>query len=295
MGSGRFELPSQAPEARELTKFSHRAPDLNAFREFCLVDLQLGKSTTEYHLNRIRRLPKRLGKDILRVTTEDLRTYLMKIKESMDSSTYKNELASLKRFYGDFLGMEYLVKTFKYPKLGIKPIIVPSKHDLQIFYQNLKTARDRALFLTYATTGLRANELLSLEMRDIDLEKRMVKPRKAENESKHAWLSFYNEEAERDLKEYLKQRDPSKLRLFPISKRQVLRIFKEAEEKCGVHISPQVLREWFCSEMGELGVPDRYVDAFCGRVPKSILARHYSDFSPEKLKRIYDKVNLKIL
>jgi intergrase/recombinase len=47
--------------------------------------------------------------------------------------------------------------------------------------------------------------------------------------------------------------------------------------------------------MGRVGVPDRFVDAFCGRVPKSILARHYTDFSPEKLKEIYDKVKLCIL
>jgi len=44
-----------------------------------------------------------------------------------------------------------------------------------------------------------------------------------------------------------------------------------------------------------LGVLDRYVDAFCGRVPISVLARHYTDYSPEKLKEIYDKAGLKAL
>jgi len=47
--------------------------------------------------------------------------------------------------------------------------------------------------------------------------------------------------------------------------------------------------------MGELGVPDRYIDALCGRAPKSILARHYTDYSPERLKRIYDKAGLEVL
>ena len=55
------------------------------------------------------------------------------------------------------------------------------------------------------------------------------------------------------------------------------------------------MREWFACEMGELGVADRYVDAFCGRVPRSVLARHYTDFSPERLKRIYDNANLRVL
>jgi hypothetical protein len=53
------------------------------------------------------------------------------------------------------------------------------------------------------------------------------------------------------------------------------------------------LREWFCDEMGRLGVPDRYVDAFYGRVP-TVPAKRYSDSAPEKLKDIYDKANPKI-
>ena len=42
-------------------------------------------------------------------------------------------------------------------------------------------------------------------------------------------------------------------------------------------------------------MPDRYVDAFCGRVPRSVLARHYTDFSPQKLKEIYEKAKLRVL
>jgi hypothetical protein len=47
--------------------------------------------------------------------------------------------------------------------------------------------------------------------------------------------------------------------------------------------------------LGRLNVPDRYVDAFCGRVPQSILARYYTDFSPERLKEIYDQAGPMIL
>ena len=47
--------------------------------------------------------------------------------------------------------------------------------------------------------------------------------------------------------------------------------------------------------MLQLGVSETYVDAFCGRVPKSVLARHYTDFSPEKLIEIYKKADLKVL
>ena len=75
---------------------------------------------------------------------------------------------------------------------------------------------------------------------------------------------------------------------------EVVELWKSAREKTCIDITPQKLRQWFCSEMLRLGVSETYVDAFCGRVPKSVLARHYTDFSPEKLEEIYERANIKI-
>jgi intergrase/recombinase len=86
---------------------------------------------------------------------------------------------------------------------------------------------------------------------------------------------------------------PNKPKATPIPKSYDR--FAVAREKTGIRVTPQILRERFCSEMGRLGVPDRYVDAFCGRVPASVLAKHYTDFSPEKLQEIYERAGLKVL
>jgi len=94
---------------------------------------------------------------------------------------------------------------------------------------------------------------------------------------------------------YLESRKDSNQKLFPFDHNKFDELWRKGKERTGIHITPQVLREFFCQQMGELGVPDRYIDAFCGRVPKSILARHYTDYSPERLKRIYDKANLRVL
>jgi len=75
---------------------------------------------------------------------------------------------------------------------------------------------------------------------------------------------------------------------------EVVELWKSAKEKTGLNITPQKLRQWFCSEMLRLGVSETYVDAFCGQVPKSVLSRHYTDFSPEKLSAIYQRSELKI-
>ena len=60
-------------------------------------------------------------------------------------------------------------------------------------------------------------------------------------------------------------------------------------------ITPQVLPKWHSTMLGELMVPDRFVDVFQGRAPRNILARHYTGKGLERLMRIYDKAGLKIL
>lgn len=48
-----------------------------------------------------------------------------------------------------------------------------------------------------------------------------------------------------------------------------------------------MLREWFACEMGRLGVPDQYVDAFCGRCRAPCWQG--------RLKEIYDNAKLIVL
>jgi integrase len=202
----------------------------------------------------------------------------------------------LKRYYRDYLENKELVDSFRFPQIPFKPITVPTKKELQDFYFALESPRTRTLFLFYATSGLRKSEVLSLNrFTNIDFNKRMITPSKGANQSKHTWISFYNYEAEKQLTSYLESNNLSEPRLFPMSKRQVFKHFKKASKKSGVKVTPQILRDWFCCEMGNLGVPDRYVDAFCGRTPKSVLARHYTDYNPERLRKIYEGTNLKVI
>ena len=56
-----------------------------------------------------------------------------------------------------------------------------------------------------------------------------------------------------------------------------------------------MLRAWFSTEMGELGVPDRFIDIFQGRSPRNVLAKHYTPQGIRLLREIYDKAALMIL
>jgi integrase len=178
-----------------------------------------------------------------------------------------------------------LVESFRLPRIPFKPKILPTRDELVQSYKMLSNIRDKALFLFFASTGLRRGEVLSLQLKDLDFSRHMVVPSQDSSTTKHRWASFWNEETDEVLRQYLSSRDDGDSRVFPVVN---LKIFR------GNTVTPQVLREWFCCQMGALGVGDRYIDAFCGRIPRSILARHYTDYSPDRLKEIYDKTNLKV-
>ena len=264
---------------------------LTRFREFLKVDLRRSDKTAYEHTYYIKSLLNELHVPIELVTAEDVRGYLKSL--NISSAQYKNILMALKVFFRDFLKMPETVSSFKFPHQVFKPKQILSKEQLQQSYKHLETTKEKALFMFYATTGLRRDEILSLKPEDIDFDKRMITPDNHEGVTKKSWVSFYNEEAETVLKEYLTTKKQSRSRrLFPTQRDEVVELWKTAKDKTGINITPQKLRQWFCSEMLRLGVSETYVDAFCGRAPKSVLARHYADFSPEKLKEIYEKAKL---
>jgi integrase len=265
------------------------------FRNFLIVDRQLEEGTVERHLVELRRLFESSDFNPLEATREDIRRYLLKFRD-LPPSSYANILKALRVFYRDYLGKPEVIQGFKFPCKTYKLVKVPSRKELKEFYSWLKEPQAKAMFLIYATTGLRRKEVLSLKIGDIDFERRMIIPRGG-SRTKRTWVTFYNHEAEEALREYLGSFSNLKRekKLFPFGEHYFRNRCKQFEKERGVKITPQVLREWFACEMGRLGVPDRYVDAFCGRVPRSVLAKHYTDFSPEKLKEIYEKANLKVL
>jgi integrase len=265
---------------------------LDDFENFLTIDLQLRPRTVYRHKLEIRRYLRLTNHNPQSVSRNDVRQYLMRFKDA-PSNTYANVLKSLKVFYRDYLEMPYVVNSFRFPRKVFVPKVIPPKEALIKFYNELDTPVAKAMFLMYATTGLRRNEVLRLKLDNVYLDKRMITPHVTNSSTKHTWITFYNDEAEELLNIHLSNHVDE--RIFPVTEVFFRRRYSRINEKIGAYISPQTLREWFCQQMGELGVPDRYIDAFCGRVPKSILARHYTDYSPERLKRIYDRANLKVL
>ena len=195
-----------------------------------------------------------------------------------------------------YLQLPELMDSFKAAPVDYLSTIteLPTNQQIQLSFEAQKDILYQAIYLFIASTGLRKGELLSLQKENINWDTRCVITNHY-TRTKRSGITFYNEEAETFLKKYLEGRDDTDSRLFVISGNKWREIWNKASDAAGIRITAKTLRLWHSTKMGELGVPDRYVDIFQGRAPRSVLAKHYTGSGLERLKRIYEKADLKVL
>ena len=267
--------------------FEDRQSLVDSFYRFCRGQLSLRHSTSETHAYLVGKFLREVEGP---VNAEVVSEYLLGIGEP---GTRKNYLSAFKRFFRDFLKLN-IVDDFKQPTPNENPTPCPSDEDVRIVYENLEYDRDRLTYLIAATSGLRRGEILSLLRKNINFKLRSIIPHK-NTKTKRTGITFYNGEVEPLLRKFLTETDDPETRLFHNGEGAIRKQLLKAWERAGVKVTLQMLRVWFCNMMGELGVQDRYIDIFCGRAPKSVLAKHYTSREIRKLKRIYDKAGLRVL
>lgn len=265
-----------------------RGVGLEKFVRFCEVDRGLKHVTAMNHRRLILRVLATCGGE---PSTEGIRSFLAGIT----NRNYRNNyVKSLRVYFRDYMREGGMVGSFRLTEGDACPPRLFTRGELRRFYGALDGPEERALFLLYASTGRRRMEVLTLRLEDVDFGRRMLLPNR-NSSTKHTWYSFYNAEAAEALEEYMAVRRKRGSFLFTLNSEKKDYILAGAQEETGLKITPRALRFWFANEMARLGVQDRFIDAFQGRVPRKVLARHYTDYSVETLKRIYDKAGLRVL
>jgi intergrase/recombinase len=264
---------------------------LERFRDFLRVNMRLEARTVDETLLNVKRF---LGNSQYIVSVETVKRYLESYI-AKKPKTYNSQITSLRRFIKDFLRLPDVVMSFKMAAVDEWHFNenLPSREQVRKGFEGLTTTRAKAIYLFTATTGLRKGEILNVLKSQVNKETRSVIPQHF-TRKKRSGITFYNEETELWLEKYLSERKDNSEKLFEISDRAWRRIWVKASKTVGVKITSKILRAWFSTEMGELGVPDRFVDVFQGRAPRSVLAKHYTGKGLETLKRIYEKANLGI-
>lgn len=263
---------------------------LDDFCQSCLVDWNLAESTTKERMRYAKKLVDFVDGHPLEADKSQLRQFIQQFKDD-------NAIKTVRVIYGRYFD-RVIAQSFQVPRRNPSPKKVPNKQGLRKMYKELQTTELRAALLVLASSGLRRGELLDLDRSQLELDQRAIyPPEKGETrKTKRQWVTFYNHEAERVLEELgVEEKRPNES-IFEINPRTLTRKLAEASKQAGtIRTTPQTLRVWFADQMNRLGVADRYIDAFCGRTPKSVLAKHYTDFSPRRLQEVYEEAGIEVL
>jgi intergrase/recombinase len=261
---------------------------LETFAEFMTVNMRLEKRTVRETKSNIRRYLESSGGVVnYETVSKFLKAYMCK-----SSRTYNAQLTSLRRFVRDFLHAPESILDFKMAPIDLlgKNVVLPTKEQLRKGFEALNEDGERALYLFTLSTGLRRSEIMGLTKDKIDFKLRSVIPQHF-TRVKRSGITFFDTETEQYLNKYLSTR-PNDTKVFRLYPKKCKLLWRKASSAAGVKISPQILRVWFSNEMGEQLIPDRFVDIFQGRAPRSIIAKSYTVKGIDRLKNIYDKANL---
>lgn len=148
------------------------------------------------------------------------------------------------------------------------------------------------VFLILLTSGLRVGEVLKLRESDIDFETNMIDASGIhKGDTKSAWISYITYQTVDYLQSYIEtEMDSDNPNLFDISYNTVQEAFQKASFQTGVFIKPHFLRTIFTEKCTQAGIEGKYIDAFCGRIPKKVLEANYTIYSPQSLSNQYQKV-----
>ncbi|MCJ7570986.1 MAG: site-specific integrase [Candidatus Thermoplasmatota archaeon] len=163
---------------------------------------------------------------------------------------------------------------------------------LEYFKNNTYNKQIRAIVLLGASSGLRAEELYQLTLKDIDINSRTVYVRhnpknNQTTKTKRSRVSFFNVEAQRALESFIKQFNKNKRLKSLFSASHISRLFRKAP------IKVKDLRKFFSQEWTRRGGDYAVKEILMGHSTKgNIDLSHYLYLNEEELKKIYDKTIL---
>ena len=284
----------KASRAAENTVVSYRR-DLLAFRSFLLERAAIvGRQVDEI--------------DLEQITADHIRSYLAEMMKTAKRATVQRRLSAIKAFFRyreTTIGEPSPARSIRSPKneRRLPSILQPDevRRLIEVAPDDTSTAaaRDRAIFETLYSTGLRVSELVGLNWRDIDEELGMVMVRSGKGNKDR--LVPVGEPALDALKAWRRAMpiawEPNgpvivNLRGGRLTTRSVEMILKQRIEAAAVSagITPHGLRHCFATHMLGNGADLRSIQEMLGHASLATTQR-YTHVSVNHLKEVYKRAH----
>jgi len=246
--------------------------------------------------------------DFKHVTVEDVQHYIALLHEKgRSSATVSRCIASLKAFFRRMIDEGFDGPN---PVAGIPAIAAPKKMpqiltstEIELLLDqpdcdDIKGCRDKAMFETLYATGIRASEIIALDVTDVNLVTGLIICRNGKDRT----IPIY-EAAVKAISNYLSFSRPSmaligEVSLFVntgggrMSRQGFWKIMKSYLEKAGISedITPQMLRHSFAAHLLENGADLRSLQQMLGHADISS-TQIYARALDQQLKDVYQKAH----
>ena len=261
---------------------------IDNYKRYAHQILKIEDSTIKKHVNVLTNFLYFTGGQ---VSIETVQAYL---KRNESQSWMNQQLKALRRYCRDFLTLGRWIESFEIKNIDTVSI-KRSTSDLELaeFYNKLQ-GYSQLIFLVLHDTGLRLDESINITLEMIDFDTNSIDVSKLHSgKTKFSWYVFITDVTKVLLLLFIKENpewfEDTTRQLFPISPRGVELEFQKVSNDLELQIKPKDLRSIWVTKMTEANISDRYINAIQGRVSKKVLSQHYTDYSPENLKKQYDK------
>lgn len=205
------------------------------------------------------------------ISEDDIRRYLLYlVNERKVSESYHNQaINSIKFYYERILGWQPKGYYVQRPVASKRLPTVLAKEEVQDLLSVLTNLKHKAALSLMYSAGLRAGELLSLRMADLDSDRMVILVRKGKGKKDRT--TILSPKVLELLREYYLEYKP-KVWLFEgekggqYSQRSLQQVFQRAKAAAGI-LKPggtHTLRHSFATHMLESGVDLRYIQALLG-------------------------------
>ena len=234
------------------------------------------EKTIRYYDSTLRNVLGAVGKDVLRITTDDLRLYLDEYQSSRvaGKTTIDNIRRILSSFFAWLEDEDYIMKSpvRRIHKVKTCKTVKETYSDeaLEIMRDHCETARDLALIDLLASTGMRVGELVLLNRDDIDYTNRECVVLGKGNKQRKV---YFDARAKIHLQNYLRSRTDANPALFvslqkPHNRLQIrgieIRLHELGEKLKLCRIHPHKFRRTLATMAIDKGMPIEQVQQLLG-------------------------------
>ncbi len=278
---------------------------MTALRQKMIEDMQLrglAERTQQSYVAAVKGLAQYYGKSPAQLKEGELRQYLLYLKNEKKAaaSTCNQVLCALKFLYRQTLQQEWPILAFVKPEREKKLPVVLSREEVKQVLGSLRKVHYRVCLGTIYSCGLRLNEGLNLQVKDIDSGRMGLYVRRGKgNKDRYVPLA---ERTLEQLRGYWKQHRnpvwlfPSRIDGFsattPMSESSVQKAFRAALKESGIvkAASVHTLRHSYATHLLEAGVEIRLIQKYLGH--NSLATTYiYIHLTPQVQQEASDTIN----